>query len=214
VRNVFEPPVARSGLWRALLSLTALLVAVTVMACETPTGTARPSPSLVDLDFTPLPTLAPAETAGASESPTPIAGVWPVGWDVAFCTGLTDTVVTHELVIDIQRALDDDVRDDAIALTAELADTLPIATAAVARIRDWEPATQSKAGLTAMLELHAAAATAYQSWFDEGGRRLGRAARQARQEVARAVPATNESLAELAELGLTCPGTNLALEEF
>jgi hypothetical protein len=204
----------RSTLKRVGLGMLASLLCAVVIACDAPSGTARPSPSLVDLDFTPLPSLAPNETAQPSESPTAVAGAWPVGWDVAFCTGLTDTVVTHELVIDIQRALDDDVREDAVALTSELADTLPIAMPAVARIRDWEPAAQVKADLTAMLELHATVAAAYQAWFDEGGRRLGREARQARQQVARAVPPTNESLAELADLGLTCPGTNLRLEEF
>jgi hypothetical protein len=191
-----------------------LLVAVFAVACETPRGTARPSASLVELDFTPIPTREPAQSQPADSSPTPISGVWPVGWDVAFCTGLTDTIVTHELVIDIQRALEDDVRDDAIGLTQELSETLPIATAAVARIRDWEPAAQVKADLTAMLELHAATATAYQAWFDEGGRQLNRAARQARNQVARAVPDTNDHLAELADLGLSCPGTSLALEAF
>ena len=56
--------------------------------------------------------------------------------------------------------------------------------------------------------------TAYQRFFDEGGRQLNRAARQARSEVARAVPGANEDLATLSDLGLSCPGTSLALEEF
>jgi hypothetical protein len=191
----------------------AVLLAIVVVACDTPRGTARPSASLLELDFTPIPTIGPADSPGA-ETPTPIVGAWPVGWDVAFCTGLTDTVVTHELVIDIQRALDDDARDDAIGLTAELAETLPIATAAVGRIRDWEPAAAVKADLTALLLLHGEVATAYQAWFDEGGRPLNRAARQARSAVERAVPAANENLEALADLGLTCPGTNLVLEAF
>jgi hypothetical protein len=190
-----------------------IAIAAFAVACESPRGTARPSASLVELDFTPIPTGEPSQSP-ADSSPTPISGVWPVGWDVAFCTGLTDTIVTHELVIDIQRALEDDARDDAIGLTQELSETLPIATAAVARIRDWEPATQVKADLTAMLELHSATAAAYQAWFDEGGRQLNRAARQARNQVARAVPDTNDHLAELADLGLSCPGTSLALEVF
>ncbi len=198
---------------RWLTVCVALLIAAVAVACDSPSGTARPSASLVELDFTPIPTREPISSPSDS-SPTPIAGDWPVGWDVAFCTGFGDTVVTHELVIDIQRALDDDARDDAVGLTTELAETIPIATAAVARIRDWEPAAEVKADLTAMLELHAATATAYQAWFDEGGRQLGRAARQARNQVARAVDATNGQLAGLADLGLSCPGTNLVLEEF
>jgi hypothetical protein len=199
---------------RLLSVCLGIVLAAVAVACDTPRGTARPSASLVELDFTPIPTRAPSQSLPSDSSPTPISGVWPVGWDVAFCTGLTDTVVTHELVIDIQRALEDDARDDAIGLTQELSDTLPIATSAVGRIRDWEPATQVKADLTAMLELHAATATAYQAWFEEGGRRLNRAARQARNQVARAVPDANEHLAELADLGLSCPGTSLALEVF
>jgi hypothetical protein len=198
---------------RATLCVLGLVVALVGFACETPRGSARPSASLLDLDFTPIPTLAPAASPGAS-SPTPVSGVWPVGWDVAFCTGLIDTVVTHELAIDIERALDDDAREDAIGLTAELAQTVPIATAAANRIGAWEPAMQVKADLLAMLELHGAVASAYQEWFDEGGRALARAARQARNQVRRAVPAANENLAELADLGLSCPGTSLALEEF
>ena len=191
----------------------AVLLAIVVAACDTPRGTARPSASLLELDFTPIPTIGPITSPGA-ESPTPVVGAWPVGWDVAFCTGLTDTVVAHELVIDIQRALDDDAREDAVGLTTELAETLPVATAAVGRIRDWEPAAAVKADLTAMLLLHAEVATAYQAFFDEGGRPLNRAARQARNAVGRAVPAANQNLETLADLGLTCPGTSLVLEEF
>jgi len=198
---------------RWLSTCLVLLVAVAAVACETPRSTARPSASLLDLEFTPIPTQDPGSSPGTA-SPTPISGVWPVGWDVAFCTALTDTVVAHELAIDIQRALEDDARDDAIALTGELAETIPVATAAVGRIRDWEPATEVKADLTALLELDAAVATAYQRFFDEGGRQLNRAARQARNEVARAVPDANDNLAALADLGLSCPGTSLALEEF
>ncbi len=193
--------------------LALAIVGGLVGACDSPSGTARPSPSLVELDFTPIPTQQPGSSPGPA-SPTPVSGVWPVGWDVAFCTALTDAVVAHELTIDIQRALDDDAREDAVALTGELAETVPVATAAVNRVRDWEPALESKADLVALLELHGAVATAYQAWFDEGGRQLGRAARQSRQAVARAVPAANEHLAELADLGVSCPGTSLRLEEF
>ncbi len=188
-----------------------VVLAVAVAACGSPTTTARPSASLVDLEFTFRPSNEPPES-GAADTPAPTQGSWPVGWDVAFCTALTDATVAHELVIDIERAIAEDARDDARGLTAELAQVVPIATTEIERLREWEPAADAKLALTDLLTLHAAVAAAYQAWFDEGGRPLLRDARRARTQVGRAVPDANAALAALADLGVSCPGVSLELE--
>lgn len=197
----------------AAAAAVSLLIGLVVLACGGPSTTARPSASLVDLEFTPRPSAGASGSPG-SPSANPSLVSWPVGWDVSFCTALTDATVAHELAIDIQRALDEDARADAEALTAELAQIAPISADEANLLRDWEPAAQVKADLIALAELHAAVATAYQAWFTEGGRPLLREARQARNQVARAVPDANVNLQSLADLGISCPGVALELETF
>jgi hypothetical protein len=197
----------------AIAALCVLLAAL-MAACGSPTSSVRPSASLVELEFTLRPSGDPTESDEPSGTPEPTPGSWPVGWDVAFCTALTDLTVAHELVIDIERAIGEDARDDARGLTAELAEVAPIAAAEIERLRDWEPALELKTSLTELVELELAVAAAYQTWFDEGGRPLLRDARRARNQVGRAVPQVNEQLGALADLGLSCPGTTLELEEF
>ena len=197
---------------RAMPTALAVLLAVLVMSCESPRSSARPSASLVELEFTARPSPAASGSVSAGPSARPSAGAWPVGWDVAFCTALTDATVAHELVIDIQRALDDDAREDAMALAAELAEIAPIASNEINRLPDWEPAAAVKADMIALVALDIEVAAAYQQWFTEGGRPLLRAARQARNEVARAIPPANENLEALADLGLSCPGARLEFE--
>jgi hypothetical protein len=197
---------------RAVWATLAVLVGVLLVACESPRSSARPSASLVELEFTARPSLAASGSSSAQPSAWPSVGAWPVGWDVAFCTAMTDATVAHELVIDIERALNDDAREDAAALVAELAEIAPIASNEITRLRDWEPAAAVKADMITLIALDMEVATAYQQWLTEGGRSLLRDARQARKAVGRAIPPANENLQALADLGLSCPGVRLELE--
>jgi hypothetical protein len=190
------------------------LVAVFLSACGGSTPTTRPSSSLSIVDFSPLPTttlpsVAPSRTPGTSSLPAS----WPIGWDVAFCNAFADTTVAHELIIDIERALDDDNKDDAAGLANELAQTAPIATNEVTRMTDWEAAAELKTDLTSLLDLDTQAATSYQSYFNDDVRSGLRAARQLRNQVGKQVAPINEQLQQLTDLGLSCPGTELKLED-
>jgi hypothetical protein len=192
-----------------------LLVGALVGACGGTSSTARPSQSLTTLDFTPLPSAAaPSGSSSATPRRSTLPASWPVGWDVAFCTAFGDVNVAHELVIDIERAIADDNRSDAQGLANDLAQTAPLASSEVERMKEWDPSTQLKTDLTAMLDLDAQAAAAYQSYFTDGGRSALRDARQLRNQVRKQLTSINEELHALADLGVSCPGTTLALETF
>jgi hypothetical protein len=210
--NVSLPPVERR---RTAVGacLALLLTAVLLAACESPSSTVRPSASLVELDFTPIPTLGGSASPGAESAP-PSGAAWPPGWDVAFCTAFTDATVAHELVIDIERALDDKAADEAAALADELAQIVPLASDEIGRLRDWEPATEATGDLGALVELDGQAAEQYQAYFNDDGRPALRAARKVRKQVSKAVSGANEDLAALADMGVACPGANLELEAF
>jgi len=199
-----------------MLAVGLISAAFFVVACGGSTPTTRPSASLITLDFTPLPTLAPPPSVAASRTPraSTVAPTWPAGWDVAFCNAFADTTVAHELIIDIERALADNNRSDAQGLAAELAQTTPIASNEINRLSDWEPSAELKADLAQMLDLDSQAADAYTSYFKDGVKSGLRDARQLRTQVSRQVAPANEQLASLAALGLTCPGTDLKLETF
>ena len=87
----------------------ALVIGAVVLACGGTTSTARPSASLLTLDFTPLPSSTlPSPSATRTPARSALAASWPVGWDVSFCTAFADLTVAHELVIDIERAIADE----------------------------------------------------------------------------------------------------------
>jgi len=199
----------------AWLAACGLIVSAVVLACGSGTPTARPSPSLVTLDFTPpptgsLPSPLPTHTPGR----TTLNGSWPVGWDVSFCTAFADATVAHELVIDVERAIADENRSDAQGLANELAQTAPIAATEITRLKDWEPAAQLKTDLAAMLDLDTQAATAYQSYFNDGVKAALKQARGLRNQVGKQVDSINSELQDLAGMGLACPGTDLNFETF
>jgi hypothetical protein len=122
--------------------------------------------------------------------------------------------VAHELVIDIERAIADDSKADAQGLANELAQTTPIASSEVTKLNDWAPAADAKAALTSMLDLDTQAATAYQRYFNDDVKSELRHARQLRNQVKKQVGDANDALQALAAQGLSCPGTDLTLEEF
>ena len=195
------------------LAVCIVVLGTVVVACGGTSGSPRPSPSLITLDFTPrpsvsLPSVAPTRTA----APSTLAS-WPVGWDVTFCTDFADVTVAHELVIDIERAIADDNRTDAQGLANELAQTAPIAASEITRMKDWVPATDLKTGLSALLDLDTQAAAAYQSYFNDGVKAALKQARQLRNQVGKQVPSANDQLQQLTDLGLSCPGRDLKLED-
>ena len=190
------------------------MIALVALACDSPTASNRPSQSLVPLDFTPIPSQSLSPTLGVA-TPEPTEAPWPAGWDIAFCTALADATVAHELLIDIERALDDDAKDDAAGLAAELAQSAPLAATEVDELRNWEAAADVKAGLAALLDLDAQAGASYVTHFGPDGRKADlREARKVRRQVKKALPDVNADLAALAEMGVSCPGASLALETF
>jgi hypothetical protein len=218
VRTFSRPsPVRRRRLRipQAAVAWLSIVLVVFAAGCGGATGSPGPSASLVLLDFTPpptgaLPSIRPQKTPGH----TAATGSWPVGWDVAFCTAFTDFTVAHELIIDIERAIDEDARDDAAGLAGELGQTVPIAQNELNRMSEWETATELRTELLAMLDLDGQAATAYRSYFNDEVRSALRQARQLRNQVGKQVSDANDQLQVLANLGLGCPGTELRLESF
>jgi hypothetical protein len=199
------------------LAFAFVALATLLGACGTGTATPHPSQSLVALEFTPLPTRPVVATARPSDSPeaSSIIGGWPPGWDVGFCTAFTDITVAHELVIDIERAISDKNTSDAQGLANELAQTAPVAAAEISRIKDLAPATDLKTSLANLIDLDTQAATAYQSFFNDGVKTALKEARTLRNQVSKAVPQTNDQLQQPSALGLSCSsGADLKLETF
>lgn len=197
------------------LGICLLVVGLLTIGCGGASSTARPSASLVTLDFTPLPTVTPGSaSATRTARPSTLPASWPVGWDVSFCTAFADLTVAHELVIDIERAIADDNSKDAQGLADELAQTAQVATGEVSKMKDWEQAAEAKTTLANLLSLDEQAATAYRSYFNDDVKSGLRQARQARNQVSKAVGPANEQLQQLAAIGVSCPGTDLKLESF
>ena len=203
-----RPKAARSSLQLVLLVCSALLFGAA--ACDTPSGTPRPSASLLELDFTPQPTITPPSTPGGSAAPTLVS--WPIGWDVAFCELMTDAVVAQELLVDIERAMGEDALRDARLLAHELSLIATHAGELVPDVPDWQPAQDALADLATLMELDAQAAAEYLTYFQNERRPALRRARAARDEVASQLPGANDNLQVLADLGISCPGTPLQLE--
>jgi len=187
---------------------------VLLAGCGGGAATPRPQQSLVTLDFSPLPTLAPLPSPNRTPFVSHLPASWPVGWDTAFCTAFSDLTVAHELVIDIERALADNNRSDAQGLADELNQTAPIATREINGLKDWEPAATAKTDLAGMLDLDTQAAQAYHDYFHNHVNTALRDARQLRNQVSKQVGPANQQLSQIAATGLSCPGHDLKLESF
>ena len=108
---------------RAVLASLAIVLTVTAVGCDEPASSARPSASLLEVEFTPRATLSAAESDEPTAEPTFVA--IPVGWDDAFCSIFADVVVAQELAIDIERALEEENARDARGLARDLRDITP-----------------------------------------------------------------------------------------
>jgi hypothetical protein len=188
------------------LALVSLLAGV--LACDAPAKTPRPSPSLIVLQFTPQ----PSRTAGPTLTPGASLVSWPLGWDVSFCAMFSQAVDAQQLLVDVQRDIDDGNNHDARLLADELTQTANDATTQIGALPAWSDAQDALTGIAALMDLGAQAGTQYHTWFANGKRAALRQARALRTQNGGDVPATNTQLAALAEMGLTCPDTPLVLE--
>lgn len=195
-----------------LLAALAAVVAIGVIACDEPRSSLRPSASLLEVEFTPQASRDPGSTEEPTEAPTFIS--LPVGWDNAFCAVFADAVVAQELVIDIERALDEENLRDARGLARELREITADAAALLADLPDWDPGAPAALELAALVDLGGRAGEEYGTFFTDDSRAALRRARKLRREVGDATPAANEAFATLADLGITCEGIPLRLEEF
>lgn len=196
----------RLALGGALVVLAALVAG----ACDEPRSSARPSSSLLDVEFTPQPTRTSGSSGEPTEAPTFVS--LPVGWDDAFCSIFADAVVAHELVIDVERALAEEAFRDARLLARDLRDTTAEATTLLADLPEWEPAAQATLEIATLIDLGGRAGSEYGAYFAGEDRALRRA-RTLRREILDATPAANEALAGLADLGIVCEGQPLVLEQ-
>jgi len=188
------------------LILVALVASVS--ACGAPARTPRPSPSLIVLDFSPL----PSATVMGSASPGTSHGSWPLGWDASFCAMFVQAVDAQQLLVDVERALDEGANRDARLLADELIVSASGAADAIAALSEWPDATATVVAVAGLMDLGQRAGTEYHAWFASGKKAaLGRA-RDLRSENGAQVPGANAGMAELANAGLTCPDVPLVLE--
>lgn len=193
-----------------LVAALVVLAALVAGACDEPRSSPRPSASLLEVEFTPQPT----RSTRASEEPTEVPTFLslPVGWDNAFCGLFVDAVVAQELVIDVERALDEEDFRDARLLARDLRDITADAATLLAELPEWEPGEQATLEIAALVDLGARAGTEYGAYFADDARALRRA-RNLRREILNSTPAANEALADLTDLGIACDGLPLVLEQ-
>ena len=194
-----------------------VICAVALAACDSPSATLRPSASLAEVEFTPRSSRTPPgpRTTGGP-TPTSVATFvsLPVGWDDAFCNAFGFTVVAQELVIDVERALEEQNLRDARGLARDLRDAAASATSVLTDLPAWEPAADATAEVTALIDLGARAGEEYGTYFNDGTRNALRRARDLRREIQQRTPQANDALAGLADVGIECGSLALVLEEF
>jgi hypothetical protein len=200
------PPIRRSAL---LPLLAAVAVLVSAVACEGSRATPRPSPSLVILQFTPRPSRS--VTPDPSVVPS-ITATWPIGWDIEFCQMFNEAVVAQQLIVDIERAMDEDNNRDARLLADELSAEAAYTTELLTGLSPWPDAESVSVGIAALMDLGGRAAGEYHTFFAQDKRPALRRARALRDENGAQVPDVNDELQALADIGLSCPGNPLVLE--
>ena len=188
--------------------LILLVLAAALIACEgTGTRTPRPSPSLIILDFSPR----PSGTTGASASPAPQGG-WPIGWDAGFCAMFAQAVDAQQLVVDVERAIDEGDNHDARLLADELIVSANGAVDAISTLPEWNGANATVIAIAGLMDLGERSGAEYHAWFANGRKAALRRARDLRTENGTLVPDVNTSLARLADSGLACQDLPLVLE--
>ena len=159
---------------------------------------------------------SPSAPGGTTDTPgaigTPFIPPWPVGWDTAFCAAFGDMIVMQEVAVDIGRALEDDARDDARALAAELALTAADVREQLGALPPWEAAAALETQIVALLDLADEMAARYERYFDSNRRKALNAAREAGGQMNDVVPELLDRAIVLADAGLGCPGLDFDLE--
>jgi hypothetical protein len=192
------------------LKIALIVLCLVAAACDGATSSPRPSPSLVDVIFTPQPTPTTEGSAGSSSEPTFLS--LPVGWDDDFCAVFADVFVSQELVIDVERALDEENVRDARLLARELRDTASRGSGLLSSLAEWESGHQVMLEMATLLDLGARAGDEYGTFFTDDSTAALRRARGLRKEIGTKTPAANTALAALAQLGIGCPDHDLVLE--
>lgn len=192
------------------VSVLVVLCVLFVSACDEARTSPRPSSSLLEVQFTPQPTSTAEATGEPTSEPSFIS--LPVGWDNAFCGVFADAAVAQELVIDIERALDEANVKDAKGLARELRDTTADGTTLLADLPDWDQAQDAALEIATLIDLGGRAGTEYGTFFTDDSRSALRRARALRKEIENETPAANAALAGLADLGIECEGFPLVLE--
>jgi hypothetical protein len=197
------------------LCLVTALIAVLALGCDQPRSSARPSPSLVEIDVSRPPSNTAAAQSAEPTTQSTFVSI-PVGWDNSFCGILADAVVAQELVIDIERALNEEppaVRD-ARGLARDLRDITADAATLLTQVPAWDTGANAIQRLGIMVDLGTKAAEQYNIVFDQQSENALRRARGFRRDMARETQATNEALASIANIGIACEGTAMQLETF
>ena len=151
-------------------------------------------------------------TATADAIGTPRFEPWPPGWNDALCTMFAEMVVMQELAVDIGRALDEGSRDDALALTRELATSAATVREHLSALPAWELAAPLGEDVLALLALADEMALRYERYLADNRRPALALAEAAGAAMSDVVPDLLDRLILLAELGLACPGVPFNLE--
>jgi hypothetical protein len=208
-----NPPRSRS---RPIVVVLLLCAALTSLAaCGEATTTNRPSASLAEVQFTPRASRTPAvpvESVVPTEEPTFLA--IPVGWDDAFCQLFGSVVIAQELIIDVERAIEEENVRDARGLSRDLRDTAGEATALLAEIPAWDDAADITEAMAGMTDLYTRAGDEYVAAYAEESRAALRRARALRKQVGEATPGVNQMLTDLTDTGISCGDLELQLEQF
>jgi hypothetical protein len=197
------------------LTLIVLILCTTLMtvACDSARNSPRPSASLLQVEFTPQPTLTPDATAEPTNEPSFVS--LPVGWDDAFCAVLADAIDGQQLVVDVERAINEENFKDARGLARDLREVSANGTALVANLPEWDQGQPAADSLEALIALHAQAGQAYgEALGSNPPRNALRDARRVRRQVGTKTPEVNAALADLATVGMACEGLEMQLEEF
>lgn len=168
-------------------------------------------PSPTDDPVTPPPTAALRPPTAAPTIPT--SRNWPRGWDTDFCAAFSEVVIAQELAVDVGRALDEDARDDALALANELSGTSTAATEMLAELPEWRPAQELVERLTTLMDLGQRMGRHYRRYIEEDRQRSLERAQGFGADMGPVVDAALAELDELAEEeGLSCADQEFALE--
>jgi hypothetical protein len=195
-------------------SVAAVLAVSMLAACGAGSPSPSPSPTVpVDLD-TPAPSPVSVPTMAPTAPPTlPPQGDWPPGWDTAFCGAFEEIIVAQELAVDVGRALEEDERDDALALARELESAGAFTQEMLGELEEWEPAQDAVEQLTELMDLAERMGRNYRRYLDENSRNRLRRAQGFAADMGPVVENVEAELAGLAnDENLSCPTGEFVLE--